>query len=440
MSIATELQNYNDGLLATYAKINDKGGTVPANKNLDNLPTAIDSIPSGGGGGVELKDINFYDYDGTIVESWTLAELATKTALPENPTHAGLTAEGWNWSLATLKTNNLPQDVGQIYTPTDGKTHLIIDNTDGYLNPILGIGVNGTAIIDWGDGTSTTTITGSNVDTMQDATHTYAVGGTYDVSIELASGATGKINGGTTYPCQIWKATAGQPTWSKMNRVYSKQVKEIHIGGGWSKLLLTYALGLEAVTLPKSLTFLSSNSLRGCEELLHVNIPDTITSIGSSVFGYCRALQSISLPNLDFNQSSMFDNCVSLKRLTLPRVMTSIPQQFCYYCQKLEDIVLHEGITALNSSCFYACSSGLFHIKIPSTVTAIQNQAFSDTSCLLTVDLSTATSVPTAGTIIFGSVNASTFDGFRILVPSALESSFESASGWSTYVNYIVGV
>ena len=48
MSIASELQKYNDGLLDAYSAVNTKGGTVPANKNLDNLPTAINSVPSGG--------------------------------------------------------------------------------------------------------------------------------------------------------------------------------------------------------------------------------------------------------------------------------------------------------------------------------------------------------------------------------------------------------
>lgn len=51
MSIASELQNYNDGLLDAYTAVNTKGGTVPEAKNLDNLDTAIASIPAGGGGG-----------------------------------------------------------------------------------------------------------------------------------------------------------------------------------------------------------------------------------------------------------------------------------------------------------------------------------------------------------------------------------------------------
>lgn len=48
MSIATQIQNYNDGLLASYEAVSQKGGAVPEQKNLVNLPDAIDSIPSGG--------------------------------------------------------------------------------------------------------------------------------------------------------------------------------------------------------------------------------------------------------------------------------------------------------------------------------------------------------------------------------------------------------
>ena len=99
----------------------------------DNFPTAIANIPSGsttisplsvtsngtytapsgtayspvtvnvsGGGSVDAG-VQFIDYDGSIVETWAASEVAGKTALPSNPSHTGLTAQGWNWSLRTLR-------------------------------------------------------------------------------------------------------------------------------------------------------------------------------------------------------------------------------------------------------------------------------------------------------------------------------------------------
>ena len=57
----------------------------------------------GGGGGAEAKQVNFIDYDGTILHAYTKEEANALAALPDNPTHDGLTAQGWNWTLAQIK-------------------------------------------------------------------------------------------------------------------------------------------------------------------------------------------------------------------------------------------------------------------------------------------------------------------------------------------------
>lgn len=53
MSIASELAALNGYILGAYDEINTKGGTVPANKNMANLASAIASISGGGGGGFD---------------------------------------------------------------------------------------------------------------------------------------------------------------------------------------------------------------------------------------------------------------------------------------------------------------------------------------------------------------------------------------------------
>ena len=50
MSIASELSALNGYILGAYDEINNKGGTVPTNKNMANLASAIGSIETGGGG------------------------------------------------------------------------------------------------------------------------------------------------------------------------------------------------------------------------------------------------------------------------------------------------------------------------------------------------------------------------------------------------------
>ena len=48
MTIASQIQDYADGLTAAYNMVSQRGGTMPQRKNMDNLPTAIATIPSGG--------------------------------------------------------------------------------------------------------------------------------------------------------------------------------------------------------------------------------------------------------------------------------------------------------------------------------------------------------------------------------------------------------
>lgn len=48
MSIATSLTKLETDITNAYNTINTRGGTIPTDKNTNNLPTAIDSIPSGG--------------------------------------------------------------------------------------------------------------------------------------------------------------------------------------------------------------------------------------------------------------------------------------------------------------------------------------------------------------------------------------------------------
>lgn len=80
MSIATELQNLNDNILDAYTAVQSKGGTVPANKNMENLDDAITTIPSSGGSVVHPKFVSFYRAPaaGTADLSWLRTDQITQ--------------------------------------------------------------------------------------------------------------------------------------------------------------------------------------------------------------------------------------------------------------------------------------------------------------------------------------------------------------------------
>lgn len=77
------------------------------------------NVPSEGGGGstpTELKrnDVNFFDYDGTLLYSYSYEEACDLTELPPAPSHDGLEFKEWNYDLQDIK------DQGGIYVVVDG--------------------------------------------------------------------------------------------------------------------------------------------------------------------------------------------------------------------------------------------------------------------------------------------------------------------------------
>ena len=64
----------------------------------------LTDVSGGGTTEPEEKDVDFIDYDGTLLYSYTADEFLAMDALPPNPSHDGLVAQGWNWTLAEIKT------------------------------------------------------------------------------------------------------------------------------------------------------------------------------------------------------------------------------------------------------------------------------------------------------------------------------------------------
>ena len=91
------------GMAAVADEIRAKAGTTEPLAWPDGFRAAISGIETGGGGSsnptAAAKAVNFRDYDGTVLYSYTVDEAAALTELPALPEHSGLICQGWNWSL-----------------------------------------------------------------------------------------------------------------------------------------------------------------------------------------------------------------------------------------------------------------------------------------------------------------------------------------------------
>ena len=273
---------------AIRAKTGESGQMTPLE-----MPEKIASIQTGGGGGtaVSAADINFYDYDGTLVAAWTLEELAGKTALPDNPSHPGLTAQGWNWTLENLKAANRPMNVGQMYITDDGKTRLYItiaapgrQDVPLYISQSIANGVT----IDWGDGSAAETLPGTgNVHTA----HHYADIGSYRITLSPASGCELGLGANSSSACVMGDTGIN-------GVVYCNMLQKVEIGSGVASIgsyAFSSCYSLASVTVPEGVTSIGSSAFYNCYSLASVTIPEGVTSIGSGAFSNCYGMAEYHL-------------------------------------------------------------------------------------------------------------------------------------------------
>lgn len=188
--------DYLNQLLADKAtmvsNLQAKGISVTGNETFTELVPTIAEIPTPIKAAVE-----FYDYDGTLLYSYTKNEALALTTLPTTPSHTGLTFEEWNWTLEEIKSYiNTYKDVdveiivGATYTTADGKTRFYVTVTKYTLEPALYVqrygSTNATFTLDWGDGTPIETYTVASASITP--THTYLAPGDYVIEIAITSG------------------------------------------------------------------------------------------------------------------------------------------------------------------------------------------------------------------------------------------------------------
>lgn len=353
---------------------------------------------TGTGGGATPpvpKDVNFYDYDGTIVAGYTLAEAQTLTALPTAPNHSSdaipLTSQGWNYTLADVNALTRKANVGAHYIPTDGKTHLtiILPTIDRKVIPLYwSQTVENGVTIDWGDGSATQTFTGTG---SKNTTHTYAAAGTYDITLNVTSGTAGLGDGssGIVGPA------------SNAIRVYLNMCESIKIGSGIPSIN-GYSFrncGFTTATIPTSVTSMLASVFYQCTRLKHVTISRNVTSMGSYMFSGCGSLESVAIPNgVTTIGDYAFNNCYVIKDIAIPNGVTAIGIGVFFGCYSLEDVTIPSGVAILNNYVFQNCYS-IKNIEIPSGVTSIGGSAFA--SCVCIREMIIPNNVTSAGTYMF---------------------------------------
>ena len=224
----------------------------------------------------------------------------------------------------------------------------------------------------------------------------------------------------------------------------------------------TLISGCSKTIIPNSVKSIGSHAFMGCSELISIDIPNSVTSIGYAAFS-SSGLTSIDIPIsvksighyafLDCKLSSIIvedgnsvydsrDNCnaiietinncliVGCMNTCIPNSLTSIKDEAFRGCDGLTIIMIPDSITSIGNHAFNGCSD-LTSIVIANSVTSIGHAAFLNCANLISVVVY-ATTPPLIDTEVFYHTNSC-----PIYVPVESLDAYISAAGWSEYADRI---
>lgn len=404
---------------------------------------------------VEEKDINFYDYDGTRLYSYTLAEVQNLTELPELPSHQGLTCQGWNWTLADIKAEGKATDVGATYITDDGKTRLYIEiSEEGRMTVPLAFkqsiayGVE----LNWGDGSATETYRyGSSTNIT--VSHTYSAIGKYMITLNPIDDCILTLGANWSTYCIMGNN-------NNNTRVYMNMLYKAELGRNLGDIKGYAFIGcksLTTITMPNTITGIGNYAFQYCYALKSLVVASATTNIGNYAFQNDNALEKLILSNnITTINANVCSSCVSLKNITIPNKVTSIGSGAFYYCilskiiipsaattigsgafqtcNNLAKIILHNNITSIGNYAFQDCYA-LSNIVMPNKTNSISSSLFQNCYGMAFYDFSEYTSIPTlSNTNAFTNIPSDC----KIIVPDSLYTNWIGATNWSTYASYII--
>ena len=354
---------------------------MPQTQNSANLADTISTIQEGAAT-LKKKDVNFYDYDGALLYSYTAQEAQSLTALPALPQHSGLVAQEWNWTLLEIQSHlgtGQQITVGCTYDTDDGSTEFYLFVKKGTRIPELPINVSmaaqSSAVVYWGDGTSSLIENPSSSSANITVTKTdYAeASADTELCVKISSGSfrLNSTNIGNAVKTFVTRAHIGSNCFSMdtASFCYYYNLEAVTIANtiqNFNAYAFMSSRSIRFVTIPRGTTVVGDECFSGCYALRTVAVPATVTKFGTRAFDSCFCLPSVTIPSglIDLG-SYAFATCMGLRSAVYPRIATGHGGGNSYNgCVALLSVMIPDGVQTIYSSAFINCS-GLTYVKIP---------------------------------------------------------------------------
>ena len=206
-----------------------------------------------------------------------------------------------------------------------------------------------------------------------------------------------------------------------------------------------YASALEEINVPYGVKYIGRGAFTNCEKLKTISIPDSVTHIGASAFN-CSGLESIVIPDSviyedvrnagsanPFSANGLFQSCESLKSVTLPSNIKTIGKSAFSWCESLESIVIPDSVETIEADAFKFCTK-LENIVIPEGVTTIGTSAF--VGCEKLINIYIPDSVVNMSKSAFSTYMTSNRLA-SISLPGGISLEDDSTSDWGIRTHHI---
>lgn len=217
---------------------------------------------------------------------------------------------------------------------------------------------------------------------------------------------------------------------------------------------------LKSVKLPATVKSIGSQAFNGCEALQNLTVPPTVTSIGDLAFygsginnldltacnslkslgkwsfAQCRRLASTKMPaSLTTIGDGAFFNDAAMKLKSIPADMKSIPD---FAFTTVDGSATMFNGTSVETIGKYALAdwTGMQQLRLPSTLTSLDDGAMANWSDLKELYVETIWEVPLLGADVWGNINKS---NVKLLVADEnMKNAFLEAPQWQDFAVEVV--